>query len=118
MSRLQMREIKRVKSVRVIFGRVMIIRVVSLRFVVAGLGIEPSSQGYEPCEIPFLHPAICFFSAEHSAKNDITYSTNKDSVLQVLLRKNSFYGSVYPYCSREQMHAGVVQWLERGTHKP
>lgn len=26
--------------------------------VVAGSGIEPLSQGYEPCEIPLLYPAI------------------------------------------------------------
>lgn len=25
---------------------------------VAGDGIEPPSQGYEPCETPFLYPAI------------------------------------------------------------
>ena len=26
--------------------------------IVAGPGIEPGSQGYEPCEIPLLYPAI------------------------------------------------------------
>lgn len=26
--------------------------------MVAGPGIEPGSQGYEPCEIPLLYPAI------------------------------------------------------------
>ena len=29
--------------------------------VVAGEGIEPSTQGYGPCEIPFLYPAINYF---------------------------------------------------------
>ena len=28
-----------------------------LRMLVAGPGIEPGSQGYEPYEIPLLHPA-------------------------------------------------------------
>jgi hypothetical protein len=27
-------------------------------FIVAGSGIEPESQGYEPCEIPLLYPAM------------------------------------------------------------
>ena len=26
--------------------------------LVAGAGIEPTSQGYEPCEVPLLYPAI------------------------------------------------------------
>jgi hypothetical protein len=26
--------------------------------IVAGPGIEPGPQGYEPCEIPLLYPAI------------------------------------------------------------
>ncbi len=28
--------------------------------LVAGPGIEPGSQGYEPCEIPLLYPAIYY----------------------------------------------------------
>lgn len=26
--------------------------------LVAGTGIEPVPQGYEPCEVPLLHPAM------------------------------------------------------------
>lgn len=27
-------------------------------FLVAGEGLEPSTQGYEPCKLPLLYPAI------------------------------------------------------------
>ena len=40
------KDTKITRVLRIIFGPV------------AGAGIEPASQGYEPCEVPLLHPAL------------------------------------------------------------
>ena len=34
--------------------------------IVAGPGIEPGPQGYEPCEMPLLYPAILYWVTENT----------------------------------------------------
>ncbi len=57
-------------------------------YIVAGAGIEPASQGYEPCEVPLLYPAILFLAARCQDR----YSTRGTETTQVRLRSCAYVG--------------------------
>ena len=45
--------------------------------IVAGSGIEPESQGYEPCEMPLLYPAIKIKPFRASFYSTLNYPKSK-----------------------------------------
>ncbi len=67
--------------------------------IVAGGRIERPSQGYEPCEMPLLYPAVYL---EYYSKIVVFARDNLKKVLNMVFCNN----------------VGVAQSVERRTHKP
>ena len=72
-------------------------------YLVAGPGIEPGPSGYEPDEVPLLHPAIFFYTK----LNDVFGQSLQDMSLSGKRGPANSYHYVCPYhtliCSAYQV---------------